>query len=50
MCVMLFQGVLPPEHEPQSESPPTGGNTQSSNNSSLSSGNEGKYVILPLLP
>lgn len=38
----LLTGVLPPEHEPQSESPPTGGNTQSSNNSSLSSGNEGE--------
>lgn len=36
----LLTGVLPPEHEPQSESPPAGGNTQSSNNSSIGSGNE----------
>jgi UV excision repair protein RAD23 len=35
----LLTGVLPPEHEPPSESPPAG-NTQSSNNSSLGSGNE----------
>jgi len=37
----LLTGVLPPEQEPQSESPPTGGNTQPSSTPTLGQGTEG---------